>query len=346
MLQSKLQSILNDTVDNKKIFGTSFALKNKNAMWQGASGNLKTEDPYFIASTTKLFTTALIYLLKAEGRLKLDQPVCDYFDSSFLNGLHHIKGSDYTQNMTIKHLLSHTSGLPDYFQNKGPNGVSLEDELKDGRDQAWSFDQAMERTRVMQALFIPGTKGKAHYSDSNFQLLGRIIEILSGKSYATNCLESIIQPLQLNDTYLYTDSSDKTPAQLYFKSSVLPIPKAMTSFRADGGMVSTSHDLLRFIEAFFEGKIFPKEELLNMQHWNSIFFPMQSGVGMHLFKLPWIFNPFGTVPYFMGHSGLSGALAYYCPKTETYIAGTVNQIAYPDLSFRTMIKLHQAFNKN
>jgi D-alanyl-D-alanine carboxypeptidase len=72
---------------------------------------------------------------------------------------------------------------------------------------------------------------------------------------------------------------------------------------------------------------------------------MKSGVGIHLFKLPWLFNPTGAVPPFIGHSGLSGALAYFCPKEKIFLAGTVNQVAYPDLSFRTMIKLTQRLKK-
>jgi hypothetical protein len=66
---------------------------------------------------------------------------------------------------------------------------------------------------------------------------------------------------------------------------------------------------------------------------------MRSGIGIHLFKLPWFFNPIGTVPYFIGHSGLSGALAFYSPKENIFIAGTVNQVAHPDISFKVMIKL-------
>lgn len=72
---------------------------------------------------------------------------------------------------------------------------------------------------------------------------------------------------------------------------------------------------------------------------------MRSGIGIHLFKLPWIFNPTGAVPYFIGHSGLSGALAFYSPKKNLYIVGTVNQVAHPDLSFRTMIRLTQKVSK-
>jgi CubicO group peptidase (beta-lactamase class C family) len=115
----------------------------------------------------------------------------------------------------------------------------------------------------------------------------------------------------------------------------------MTSFGADGGIVSTSADMLIFIQAFFTGLLFPKEYINDLQEWNNIFFPMQSGIGIHLFKLPWIFNPTGAMPYFIGHSGLSGALAYYSPKENMFVVGTVNQVASPDISFRTMIKLAQ-----
>jgi CubicO group peptidase (beta-lactamase class C family) len=118
----------------------------------------------------------------------------------------------------------------------------------------------------------------------------------------------------------------------------------MTSFGAVCGIVSISADMLIFIEAFFTGKLFPKEYINDMQEYNNIFFPMKSGIGIHLFKLPWLFNPTGAVPYFLGHSGLSGALAFYSPKENILVAGTVNQVnqvAHPDISFKTMIKLTQ-----
>lgn len=208
-----------------------------------------------------------------------------------------------------------------------------------GKDQYWSFEDALSRAKNIAPHFAPATKGKAKYSDLNFQLLGKIIEVVTGKSYAENCDEMIIKPLGLTKTYLYQDSNDTTPKKMYYKNSELDIPKAMTSFGADGGIVSTSSDMLIFIEAFFTGKLFAKSYVDLMQEWNRIFSPMQSGVGIHLFKLPWIFNPIGAVPYFIGHSRLSGALAYYAPKQNIFVAGTVNQLAYNDLSFRIMIRL-------
>ncbi len=344
--EKSLQAVLDKVVDNKKVFGTSFALKKDTMAWQGASGNFTIDQPYFIASTTKLFTTAIILKLREEGKLTLDDKISKYIDASILYGLHIYKGKEFTHELTIRHLLSHTSGLPDYFQDKGAKGKSLENELMRGKDQSWTFKESIERTKNMPALFVPGTKGKAKYSDANFQLLGKIIEKITDKSYSDNCQEHVIQPLGLTKTYLYEDATDENPKTLYYKSKELKIPKAMTSFGADGGMVSVSADMLVFIEAFFTGKLFPLAYIEELQEWNRIFSPMRAGIGIHLFKLPGIFNPTGAVPYFIGHSGLSGALAFYSPEENIYIAGTVNQTAYNDLSFRTMIALTMKILKN
>ena len=343
--EKSLQALLDKVVDGKKVFGTSFAFKKDTETWQGASGNLTTDRPYFIASTTKLFTTAIIMKLRAEGKLSLEDKISKYIDASILSGLHFYKGKDYSQELTIRHLLSHTSGLPDYFQDKGASGKSLENELMAGNDQFWTFEESIDRSKKMSPLFVPGTKGKAKYSDANFQLLGKIIETITDKSYAENCQDRIIQPLSLTKTYLYQDATDEKPKMLYHKSKELKIPKAMTSFGPDGGMVSVSADMLVFIEAFFTGKLFPLSYIDELQEWNRIFPPMRAGVGIHLFKLPWIFDPIGAIPYFIGHSGLSGALAFYSPKENIYIAGTVNQTAHPDISYRTMISLTQRILK-
>ena len=339
---SKLQKILERSVDNKKVFGTTFALKKDDSIWEGAAGNFSIGQPFFIASTTKLFTSAIIFKLLIEGKLDLDDSVRKHLSEKNLSGLHLYKGKDYSNSITIKHLLSHTSGLPDYFQDKDSEGKSLESQLTSGKDQSWTFEQTLEWSKNLSPHFIPGTKGKAHYSDTNFQLLGAIISNVTNNSFAENCEKYIFDPLFLRNTYVYSDDYDGKPKNFYFKQRELPIPKAMSSFGPDGGIVSTTSDLLFFIEAFFNGKIFPKNIISQIQVWNNIFFPMKAGIGIHQFKLPWIFNPFGTVPSFIGHSGLSGALAYYCPKNNLYVVGTVNQVAYPDTSFRTMIKIISA----
>ena len=343
---SALQTVLDNTVDGKQVFGTSFAVRQDTFNWQGAAGNLTICQPYFITSTTKLFTTALVLQLQAAGKLHLDDPISAYLDTGITRGLHRYRGKDYAPTLTLTHLLAHTSGLPDYFQGQNAHGQSLENALTTGHDQGWTFEQAIERSKSMPPLFAPGTPGKAHYSDTNFQLLGKIIATLSGQSYAENCRDRIIQPLGMNQTYLYQNPSDTTPKSLYYHSRKLSIPLAMSSFGADGGMVSTTGDMLVFLEAFFRGKLFPASDIDALQTWNRIFFPLRSGIGLHLFKLPWILNPTASVPYFIGHSGLSGALAFYSPQAQIFITGTVNQAARPDLAFKTRIRLtRQILNK-
>lgn len=341
MDSTRLQRILDASVDGKSIFGTSFCISLNNESWCGASGNLTTDHPYFIASTTKLFVTALILKKANAGEINLDEPASSYLPAGTMNHLHVFKGTDYSQRITVKQLLAHTSGLPDYFQDAQTKNTRLETVLKQGTDRWWSFDGALDLARLMPAKFVPGTPGKAYYSDTNFKLLGRLLEEGSGAPFAELVRTQIAEPLEMASTYVYSDAEDNRPMPLYYKSSELHIPKAMTSFGPDGGAVSTSYDMMRFTKAFFGGFFFPIDYFAWMERWNSIFFPMRSGVGLHLFKLPWIMNPFGTLPPLIGHSGLSGALAFASPAKALYITGTVNQVARPDLSFRTAIKLIQ-----
>lgn len=344
-VEEKLQRILNHAIDGKKIFGTSFCVQVGNERWSGASGNFNISDPFFIASTTKLFISALTFNLIAQGKLQLSDKISNFFDQKLIENLVVIKGNDFSSQITIQNLLAHTSGIADYFQVEDSVGMSWEKALKSGTDQSWDLPQLLERSKILKARFIPGTPGKAHYSDTNFQLLGRIVEMIHLKPLEELIRTQIAEPLGLKNTYLFRDVNDTTPKRMYFERNELDIPKAMVSFGPDGGIVSTSIDLMDFLVAFFAGKFFPANQFSMMQQWNKIFFPMESGVGLHRFKLPWFLNPFGQVPEMIGHSGLSGALAYFIPSKNMYITGTVNQIASPDRSFRLAISLMQQASK-
>jgi CubicO group peptidase (beta-lactamase class C family) len=145
--KNELQQILNKTVDQSKIFGTTFALKKDRFVWEGAAGNIGLNQAYFIASTTKLFTSAIILKFHSQKILDLDDKISKYLDSTLLKGLHVYKGKEYSFDITLRQLLAHTSGLPDYFQDKGPNGKSLEQELKEGNDQFWGLEEVLVRTK-------------------------------------------------------------------------------------------------------------------------------------------------------------------------------------------------------
>jgi len=334
-----MQKILDSVVDNKKIFGVILAIESKNERWVGSSGNLSTQSQYFIASTTKLYTTAIIFKLISQNKLHLDTPISNFLSQDIMCGLHIYKGIEYSHQLTIQHALAHTSGLPDYFQQKNRQGESLEDALLKGQDQQWSFEEAIALSKELTPHFPPAQKNKAYYSDTNFQLLGKIIEEVSNMSYKKALIHYILEPLQLQKTYLYNDCDDTRPAPMQYKSDTLNISKAMCSFGADGGVVSTAEESMIFVKAFFDGELFAKEYLGKMHEWNKIFFPLQYGLGIMSFKLPWFFSPFKPIPQLLGHSGLSGAFAYYCPKKDIYLTGTLNQIADPSLSYKFLIKI-------
>ncbi len=337
--KEKIQNILNKSIDNKSIFGTVLTVEKGNESWSGSAGNLVASKPYFIASTTKLYITAIILKLRAERKLSLDDKISKYLTPEIMKNLHVYKGVDYSCELTIKQLLSHTSGLPDYFEDKLPTGKSLLQELSEGKDQSWTFEQSVEMAKGMKPKFAPDTKGKAHYSDTNFQLLGKIIEQIYNNKIAVVLQDEIFKPLAFKETYLYVDSSDKNPAIMYFKNKTLDIAKAMTSFGPDGGIVSTSEETMTFVKAFFNGQFFPKNYLQELYVWNKVMFPLEYGVGVMQFKLPAFFSALKPIPAFVGHSGLSGAFAYFIPEKDVYLTGTVNQINNPGTSYKMLIKI-------
>jgi CubicO group peptidase (beta-lactamase class C family) len=131
-------------------------------------------------------------------------------------------------------------------------------------------------------------------------------------------------------------------AQIFYDKKVLNMPKAMSSFGPDGGIVSTVHESLAFLRAFLDGTLFPANYLEEMKQWKRIFFPLQYGHGLMRFKLPRIFSPFQASPEFIGHSGASSSFLFYCPDEDLYLAGTLNQVKEQSRPFRLMIDVIKA----
>lgn len=333
----KFKEIVDQTLNNKLIYGIQIETKYDDKSFQYSVGNFSNNEPFFIASTTKLFVTATILKLCDEGVLNLNDSISKYLSKNTTEGLHIYKGIDYSNSITIKQLLSHTSGLPDYFDDKIPGEkTNFFEDLCNGQDKVWTTDELINLSKRMKPKFAPGTKGKAHYSDTNFQLLGKIIENSSGKSLIALYKEYIISSLNLKNTFVYDYNLHQYPKTLYYKDKALLIPKAMSSFAADGGIVSNSTELIIYMEAFFQGKLFDKKILSSLYEWNRVMFPLQSGVGLMMAKFP------GT-PQMIGHSGISGAFAFYVPELDVYFSGTVNQIDHPEISYKMLAKLLTCF---
>jgi CubicO group peptidase (beta-lactamase class C family) len=301
---------------------------------------------YFIASTTKLYVTALVMQLRAEGRLDLRAPAATYLDPALLERIHVLGSVDSSERVTVEELLAHTSGIADYFEQRRAGGTTQIGRALE-HDFSWTLGDVLRITRdELEPRFAPSSPGKAFYSDTNYQLLGALVEAVTGQTYEEALRDRVLEPLGLEGTYPFTlETSDRyadVDAMLYGTRPIV-IPKAMASVRADGGIVSTARDGIAFLEAFMGGRLFPAGHLGEMQRrWNPIFRPLEYGVGLMRFALPRYYTLGRRVPPMVGHSGASGAVLYFVPELELYVSGTVNQVKKRSLSYNLLTRLVMA----
>lgn len=353
-LAEKLQAVLNAQIGKGHIYNVVAAMQsyNRSIDFVGAAGisdpqtgaAMTPDTPYFIASVTKMYTAAIILRLFEEKRVDLNAPISEYLPASLTHAIHVYKGTDYSDQIKVYHLINQNSGLADHEADKPRGGKSVIDELKTGHDRAIDTAEAMEIVRHLTPHFAPGTRGKAYYSNANYRLLGAIIETVTGKPMATNFAELLCAPLGLQHTYLFdwtAPRSGELPATIYLKAAPTNVPKYLSSNISDGGLVSTASESVIFLRAFFEGQLFDKALFARMMNWNSIFFPLRYGYGLMYFQLPRFFWP-SPLPEFIGHSGSTGSFAFSCPSRSMYLVGTVNQIASPAKPFFLMIDLVRA----
>jgi D-alanyl-D-alanine carboxypeptidase len=297
--------------------------------WAGAAGNLSADNRYFIASVTKLYMTVVVLRLRREGRLELEAPISRYLPADLIRGLHVTDGVDRTDEITVRHLISNTSGITDYFFGKGPDGRSAATPLLEGRDEAWPLERIVERVRTLKPRFLPGQPGKVHYSDTNYELLGRIVETVTDKPIDQVLREFIFAELGLRETYTFKDPEDASPAPMYYKDKPLHVPRYIASVTAEGGIVSTAGEVMVFLKAFFQGRFFPVETIRDLRQWNRIYFPGQFdyGIGLERQWIPKILSPFNPLGELLGFWGQSGAFAFHNPERDLYFTGTVNQLS-------------------
>lgn len=352
-IAKKLQAVLDAQNGRANIYNIVAAVQShdRSIDFVGAAGiadprtgaAMTPDTPCFIASVTKMYTATIILRLYEDKRLDLDAPIAEYLPAALTRAIHVYKGTDYSDRIRVSHLIAQTSGLADYETDKPRGGKSVLDELKAGHDLAITITEVMELVRNLSPHFAPGTRGKAHYSNANYRLLGAIIESITGKPMAANFKEMIFAPLGLQHTYLFDCAAPRTggnPAPIYFKAAPANIQKYLSSNVSDGGLVSTAPECMTFLRAFFEGQLFDKTLFARMMNWNSMFFPLRYGYGLMYFHLPRFFWLY-PLPEFIGHSGTTGSFAFTCPSRSLYLVGTVNHVS-PSKPFFLMIDLVRA----
>jgi D-alanyl-D-alanine carboxypeptidase len=337
----KLDKIIEKVITKKYIQGAVFSVSSgaENQVWSGASGNLNVDSRYYIASINKLFVSAVILKLISEGRLSFDDLLSKFVPENLISRLHVYRGKDYSNYITIEHLLSLTSGLPCYLSDKPKNGSTIISELEAGIDQPWPTDKVIERIKSMQPHFIPGEGMKCKYNDTSHQLLNLVVEEVTGMSIK-DVLNTLFADLDMTNTYVCENVNDLSYVFPYYKEEQRDISKFITSTQND--IISTAQDQMYFIKAFFNGHFYPKEQLKMLEKWKYIFSPFQYGVGIQKFYMPRLLSPLQAVPDMIGHCGSTGSVAYYVPRMDIYITGTTNQQANPSAAFQTMIRIIHA----
>ena len=205
---------------------------------------------YDIASVTKLLTAAAIMRLVDAGRLRLEDDLA--------TRLPVFPNREQGRRITVRHLLSHTSGLHDY------EAADTERWLAEGTPLTESFVLDFLRDRPLD--FEPGTRWS--YSNSGFYLLGLIIQHLTGRDYGRYVREEIALPLGLTDTFvcdqpLALDRRTRgyRPGEGALVPSRLFTPR---NIMGDGGLCSTAVDLARLPGALRQRNVLSKAALAGM----------------------------------------------------------------------------------
>jgi len=235
--------------------------------WSGGSGTapdgvtrLDGDDPFALASVTKTFTAAIVLQLVEERRLGLDDPVA---------GL--VPGYAVLDGVTVRQLLAHRSGVPDILP-------LLRSQLNRDTHRRWTPTDVL--AAVGPSAFPPGSQHA--YSNTNYLVLGLVVEAVTGHPYAEELARRVVEPLGLERTGLLL--ADGAPWLF---------PESWASaFSTAGSMYATADDLLRWGDALYGGWVLRQRSLEEM-----LAFPAEGyGLGAEQISV-------GGHPGY-GHSGL------------------------------------------
>lgn len=271
-----------------------------------------------IASNTKVFVATVMLQLVAEGRVELDAPV-----ERYVPGVVHSPGGDGNV-ITVRNLLQHTSGIPDYLTDLQLESVEA---LRAVRPATELIALGMAKTSE----FEPGAR--AEYSNTNYLVAGEIVQRVTGLPIGVEVTRRIIVPFGLNNTYWPLSPVEQVlrgpHARAYhqFGDTMVDITDVDAGWGLpDGAMVSTGSDLNRFFMALLSGQILAPAQLEQMQRTvPSGDFRRSEDFGLGLFG--WTTS---CGIHAWGHGGtMHGTFVYGGATADHSITVSMNQL--PDL---------------
>lgn len=245
--EKDINQLVHSIMDKSGVPGVSIAIvkDNKTDYLSFGSANAElnksiNESTLFeIASLSKAFTALAVFHLEGQGKISLNDPVSKYIPwlNMRYNGMYRGEKHEGTVNVTLADLLYHTSGIPNETTGRIPEG---------------STDDMLEKTvRILQDKeldFYPGDKFQ--YASLNYDVLGYIIQEVSGVSFEKYVRESIMIPLGLNNSYAYTEELTGAMATGYKKVFMSTRTYNAPRYRGNtpaGYIVSNAEDMSRWM---------------------------------------------------------------------------------------------------
>ena len=307
---------------------------------EGMTGSLRADpkQPNHLASVGKLFTATLINIFYEKGKLDLNDPINRYLDAELMEGLHIYKGEDRSEEITVRHLLKQTSGLNDVFYH-------LWDRFqKEPGFKITPREAVLWGKTHLSPVAVPGKKH--FYTDTNYYLLGLIIENITNKEFHEVMHELIFHPLGMKHAYMHGFSkpevgSDLPTARLYFDGvDLLSVEGVHQIDYAGGSVVAPLDEFLVFMKALVGQKLVKRETLdLMVNDDVKMGFPM---LGFKYGYSVWKMMPIPLIMpkkfYSWGCVGITGAYMFYHPLTDAYIIGSFNDSSYKSKALQFMAR--------
>jgi len=276
------------------------------------SAPMTPDTPFEVASITKAVTAATILRLVEQGRLTLDTTLAEALP----------KETGFSPTITIRQLLSHTSGLGNYWddgkRDREGNNAFLRAFVA-APDQPWLPEQILTYSRQLPQR----REGRFHYSDTNYVLLGLIIERITGQPLHRAYRDLVFDPLGMRDTWLTYKESPRSaaPSHRFEGSDDLHAVPRQSADWAGGGLVSTARDLERLLRGLASGRLFRQASTLDTMRESVPVGEDSITYGLGLYRVD-LGKGRGEL---WGHDGHGNSFAYYWPQRDITFTGTLNQ---------------------
>lgn len=287
--------------------------------------------PSVIGHVTQLYTLAMVLREFDRGAMEPSSRLVDLLPNELVEGLCVVNGADLSDTITLEHLLSHQSGIPDFFEPRGTATRSLEQQIRTS-DRGWKLEQALEIARHYPGHFRPGTPGKAHYSLTNYMLIGAVLTQSTGMSLEQLIQLRVVVPLGLKNTSVFTPSHYDS----YF--SIIPVredgsprrtPRALASFDAAGSIITTAKELAAFAGSMWSGAIFDPRWLEYLPQD-----PRSLGGGIKMARGVFVLKSPRRQPAILAHASPTGSAVVVDPETQRVAALCLNQTSKPGETIR------------